>query len=85
MLLNDKSLRKLPVHNANDNNDDDLPSHSNFPPMNVSQIIEVADGSDDDLDDVLMVDGEEGDVDSLPSLEPVDSSECGNNNDEEED
>ena len=32
-----------------------------------------------------MVDGEEGDVDSLPGLEPVDSSECGDINDEEED
>ena len=53
--------------------------------MNVSRIIEAADGSDDDLDDVQMVDGEEGDVDSLPGLEPVDSSECGDIDDEEED
>ena len=79
----ERQRRQPSVELIVDNND--LPSHSNFPPMNASRIIEAADGSDDDLDDVQMVDGEEGDVDSLPGLEPVDSSECGDNDNEEED
>ena len=51
-----------------DNND--LPS--NVLPQNASQIMEVADGSNDD--DVDMDDNE---FNELPGLEPVDSSECG--------
>ena len=50
--------------------DDDL--SSNVLPRNVSQIMEAADGSNDD--DVDMDDNE---FDELSGLEPVDSSECG--------
>ena len=59
--------------------DNDLPS--NVLPRQASRIMEVADGSDDDVD---MVDD---DFNELPGLEPVDSSECGDeghDSDEEE-
>ena len=49
--------------------DDDLPS--NVLPRRASRIMEAADGSNDNVD---MVDD---DFDELPGLEPVDSSECG--------
>ena len=65
--------------------DNDLPS--NVLPWCALRIMEVADGSNDDVDmvdndDVDMVDNDDvdmvdNDFNKLPGLEPVDSSECG--------